>query len=72
MTNVTIDDVARLAGVSAKTVSRVANDQPNVTEHTRRKVREAIAHLNYEPNPYARYLGSLPPRNRSTRSAAAK
>lgn len=59
MNTVTIKDVAKLAGVSIKTVSRVMNDEPNVRPVTSRKVREAIAKLAYEPNPYARYLGSL-------------
>lgn len=55
----TITDVARLAGVSIKTVSRVANDEPNVRETTRARVQEAIDQLGYAPNPYARHLGSL-------------
>ncbi len=53
-----IDDVARLAGVSIKTVSRVINDEPNVREGTRAKVRNAIAELNYRPNLSARNLAS--------------
>jgi len=54
----TIDDVARLAGVSIKTVSRVANDEPNVHEDTRIKVSKAIKALNYRPNLSARNLAS--------------
>jgi len=65
MSNITIDDVAKMAGVSAKTVSRVANNEPNVREQTRLKVRSVIEQLNYQPNPYARYLGSLSPRSKS-------
>lgn len=42
-------DVAALAGVSAKTVSRVVNDEPGVSESTRRKVLEAVARLDYSP-----------------------
>lgn len=53
---VTIDDVARAAGVSIKTVSRVTNREPNVRESTRQKVEKAIAHLNYRPNQSARNL----------------
>ena len=55
----TIDDVAHLAGVSIKTVSRVANGQPNVREATRARVQAAIDLLDYKANPYARYLGML-------------
>ncbi|MDH5618503.1 MAG: LacI family DNA-binding transcriptional regulator [Gammaproteobacteria bacterium] len=54
----TIDDVATLAGVSIKTVSRVVNREPNVRESTRDKVDKAIASLGYSPNPSARNLAS--------------
>ena len=54
----TIDDVAELAGVSIKTVSRVTNHEPNVRESTRDKVEEAIAKLKYRPNMSARSLAS--------------
>jgi LacI family transcriptional regulator len=59
MTRATIDDVAKLAGVSIKTVSRVVNREPNVRESTREKVERAIAELNYRPNLSARNLASL-------------
>lgn len=49
-------DVARLAGVSHQTVSRVINGHPNVTEATRTKVHEAISELGYRPNTAARAL----------------
>lgn len=52
----TILDVAALAGVSTKTVSRVVNDEPGVSESTRRKVLEAVAHLDYSPDRAATYL----------------
>lgn len=52
----TIHDVARLAGVSIKTVSRVYNDEPNVREAIREKVRQAGAELRYRPNAAARNL----------------
>lgn len=52
----TMQDVARLAGVSAKTVSNVVNDQPHVSEATRLKVRKAIDKLGYELNVTARNL----------------
>jgi LacI family transcriptional regulator len=59
MTRATIADVARLAGVSIKTVSRVVNREPNVRDATREKVEQAIAELNYRPNLSARNLASL-------------
>lgn len=57
-TKATIDSVARLAGVSIKTVSRVTNNEPNVRAATRLKVEKAIAQLNYRPNQSARNLAS--------------
>lgn len=54
----TIDDVAQLAGVSIKTVSRVVNREPNVRESTREKVESAIQQLHYRPNVSARNLAS--------------
>lgn len=49
-------DVARLAGVSHQTVSRVVNEMPNVRPETRERVRAAIASLGYRPNTAARAL----------------
>ncbi len=49
-------DVARLAGVSHQTVSRVLTGHPNVREQTRLRVRAAIAQLGYRPNKAARAL----------------
>ena len=54
----TIDDVAALAGVSIKTVSRVVNREPNVRQSTRDKVNKAISELRYRPNLSARSLAS--------------
>jgi len=54
----TIEDVASLAGVSIKTVSRVVNREPNVRASTKEKVEKAIAKLEYRPNPSARNLAS--------------
>ena len=54
----TIDDVARRAGVSIKTVSRVINGEANVRESTRQKVDQAIEKLAYRPNLAARNLAS--------------
>ncbi|WP_184988213.1 LacI family DNA-binding transcriptional regulator [Sphaerisporangium rubeum] len=51
-------DVARLAGVSHQTVSRVLNDHPNVREQTRLRVRAAITELGYRPNQAARALAT--------------
>lgn len=53
---VTINDVAKYAGVSIKTVSRVTNNEPSVKQATVEKVNEAIKALNYQPNLAARNL----------------
>ncbi|MGF7153863.1 LacI family DNA-binding transcriptional regulator [Novosphingobium gossypii] len=52
----TINDVARLSGVSKKTVSRVINKSPLLNQTTREKVETVIAELGYVPNPQARAL----------------
>ena len=52
----TIIDVARQAGVSIKTVSRVMNKEPTVHADTRARVQEAVAALNYRPQLSARSL----------------
>ena len=52
----TINDVARLAGVSKKTVSRVINRSPLLNDDTRRRVESVIGDLGYIPNPQARAL----------------
>src|SRR3954454_13259431 len=52
----TIRDVARHAGVSVATVSRVLNDIPVVRTEMRDRVREAIADLGYRPSSTARSL----------------
>lgn len=52
----TINDVARAAGVSYQTVSRVINDHPSVREITRQRVVEAIRRLEYQPSSVARSL----------------
>lgn len=52
----TINDVARLAGVSKKTVSRVINRSPLLNEETRERVEGVIRRLGYVPNPQARAL----------------
>jgi LacI family transcriptional regulator len=55
---VTIHDVARHAGVSPMTVSRVVNNEPNVREPTRARVAASIKALRYAPNLAARSLAS--------------
>lgn len=52
----TIKDVANLAGVSIKTVSRVMNDEPHVTQETRTRVLNAVRDIGYAPNISARRL----------------
>jgi LacI family transcriptional regulator len=54
----TIEDVAKRAGVSLGTVSRVINDKKNVNPSTREKVERAVAELGYVPNLAARSLRS--------------
>jgi LacI family transcriptional regulator len=61
MKKVTINSVATYAGVSKKTVSRVLNNEPNVSPATREKVLAVFKELDYTPNPIARGLA----RNRS-------
>jgi DNA-binding LacI/PurR family transcriptional regulator len=51
-----IRDVARLAGVSHQTVSRVLNDHPSIRPETKKRVQDAIAVLDYKPNLAARAL----------------
>jgi DNA-binding LacI/PurR family transcriptional regulator len=53
---VTLEEVARIAGVSRATVSRVVNGNPRVNHETRRVVEKAVARLGYIPNPAARSL----------------
>lgn len=54
--SVILKDVAKEAGVSVPTVSRVVNNQPHVRETTRKKVMEAIEKLSYQPDAVARNL----------------
>ncbi|PWR13039.1 LacI family transcriptional regulator [Micromonospora acroterricola] len=52
----TLKDVARVAGVSVKTVSNVVNGYPHVSAEVRGRVEAAIAQLDYRPNVFARTL----------------
>jgi LacI family transcriptional regulator len=54
--NSTINDVARIANVSKKTVSRVINKSPLLSEKTREHVEKVIKEIGYVPNPQARAL----------------
>jgi len=53
-----LEDVARIAGVSPKTVSRVLNKEPNVLPETRDKVLATMEALHYRPHPSARSLAA--------------
>lgn len=55
---VTINDIARLSGVSKRTVSRVLNESPKVKADTREKVQQVIDELSYRPNVQARGLAA--------------
>lgn len=56
MSQPTIKDVAKLAGVSVSTVSRVMNDSKPVSAEFRRKVEDAVEKLGFKPNELARSL----------------
>ncbi|HEO72135.1 MAG TPA: LacI family transcriptional regulator [Candidatus Hydrogenedentes bacterium] len=56
----TIHDVARLGGVSAKTVSRVVNNEPGVGQATRARIRAIIHEVGYHPHMGARSMRSAP------------
>ena len=59
MKKATIYDVAREAGVSLATVSRVINGSSVVREKTKEKVMKVIDELNFKPNQIARGLATL-------------
>jgi DNA-binding LacI/PurR family transcriptional regulator len=52
----TIKGVAKAAGVSTQTVSRVINDRPDVSPDTRERIQQVIEELNYQPSALARSL----------------
>lgn len=56
MPTATVFDVASLAGVSIKTVSRVVNSEPHVRPATKARVDPAITGLDYQPDESAQIL----------------
>ena len=52
----TIYDIARMAGVSASTVSRVVNNKPGIKEETRKQILALLEQYDYSPNETARGL----------------
>ncbi len=52
----TLNDVAKLAGVTPTTVSRVINNRGALSDKTKQKVKNAMEELNYQPNALARTL----------------
>jgi DNA-binding LacI/PurR family transcriptional regulator len=54
----TLNDVAKVLGLSHQTVSRVINNHPRVLPETRERVRQAINALGYKPNQAARFLAN--------------
>ncbi|HLV09349.1 MAG TPA: LacI family DNA-binding transcriptional regulator [Halanaerobiales bacterium] len=54
----TIKDIARIAGVSVTTVSKVINDYPDISKATRERVNQVIEQENYRPNAIARSLST--------------
>ncbi len=58
MPDLTLEDIAKQAGVSRSTVSRVVNGYPNVREDVRKRVLEVIQNTGYHPNAAARTLAS--------------
>lgn len=58
MSRPTINDIARIAGVSKGTVSRVLNGSPKVSAHARDAVTEAIERTGYQANAHARSLAT--------------
>ncbi len=55
---ITLKQVAKLAGVSLATASRVLNGHPNVSSPVRERVLQVMQQQDYKPNPVARSLAS--------------
>jgi DNA-binding LacI/PurR family transcriptional regulator len=58
LTDITIEDVARQAGVSVSTVSRILNDKPDVAQSTRQRVKQVMEELGYAPHALAQRLAA--------------
>ncbi len=58
MTDLTLEDIARQAGVSRSTVSRVVNQSPDVSDDVRKRVLGVIESTGYQPHAAARALAS--------------
>jgi len=58
VSDLTLEDIARQAGVSRSTVSRVVNGQPNVSDKVRNRVLDVIQNTGFHPNAAARTLAS--------------
>ena len=58
MASLTLEDIAKQAGVSRSTVSRVVNENPNVSSDVRKRILEVIQATGYHPNAAARTLAS--------------
>jgi LacI family transcriptional regulator len=58
MSNLTLEEIAKRAGVSRSTVSRVINEHPNVRDEVRSRILEIIEKTGYQPNLAARSLAS--------------
>ena len=56
MSSIKIDDIARLAGYSKSTVSKVINNYPGIPESTKEKIMKVIKKYEFEPNIQARNL----------------
>ncbi|EFM09890.1 transcriptional regulator, LacI family [Paenibacillus curdlanolyticus YK9] len=56
MSKITINDIAKAAGVAKSTVSKVLNDASSISEDTKRKVREIMKDMNYTPSSIATQL----------------
>ena len=62
---ITLEEVAKLAGVSRSTASRVANGRAGVSAATRERVLRIIRECDYQPNPEARLLAAQRMRKQS-------
>ena len=58
MDRVTMEDIAKKAGVSINTVSRALNDKPDINEQTKEEIIQIAEDLNYQPNRFAQGLRS--------------